>query len=160
MNGNGRELCISGPGLIELIQDVLGKGFPFRFRAAGFSMSPIIGDGDILTISPLSRAPSLGQVVAFIQPKIERLVIHRIVGKTALSYLLMGDNGYSVDGFVLRQNILGYVSRVEREGKELSFGLGPERFAIAFVISHRKLFFPFRFMLGRLMHSLIRRWAS
>ena len=43
-------LSLSGYVLIELMKAVLEKNVPFRFRGKGFSMSPFIRDGDVITI--------------------------------------------------------------------------------------------------------------
>ena len=129
----GGELKLSGPDLIELFQAVLDKGVPFRFRVKGFSMTPFIKDGDVITVSPLSGVlPRLGDVVAFIHPKTEKLVVHRMVGQNGNYFLLSGDNTSSVtNDLIPKENILGYTTKVEREGKEVFLGLGPERFLIA-----------------------------
>jgi hypothetical protein len=78
----GGEGTISNRALSELLQAVLDKGMPFRFRAPGFSMSPFIRDGDVITISRLSGdSPGQGTVVAFSQPKTGKLIVHRVVVK-------------------------------------------------------------------------------
>ena len=97
-------------------------------------MSPFIKDSDIITVSPLhSASPNIGDVVAFISPGIGRLVIHRVVGKRGKSYFIKGDNIPGSDGLVPEAIILGCISKVERNGKDVFFGLGPERFLIAFL---------------------------
>ena len=82
-------------------------------------MSPFIKDGDVLTISPLSSSPGIGDVVAFIYPETGRLVIHREIGKKGGSYLIKGDNALETDGLVHKENIFGFVKRVERKGKKV-----------------------------------------
>jgi signal peptidase I len=131
----GGELKLSGPALVELLKDVLDKGVPFRLRVKGFSMTPFVKDGDVITVSPLSGTlPRLGDVVAFIHPKTERLVVHRMVGQNGNYFLISGDNTSSVtNDLIPKENILGYTIKVEREGNEVFLGLGPERFLIAFL---------------------------
>ena len=130
----GDELPLSGPALAELIQAVLDKEKPFRFEARGTSMHPFIRHGDVITVSPLSgNVPRYGDIVAFVRPSSNQLVVHRVVGKGDGSLLIKGDNNDHDDGFISSENILGYVTKVERNGKKVGLGLGPERFFIAFL---------------------------
>ena len=126
-------LPLSGTALAELMQDVLTKGKLFRFRANGFSMSPFIQDGDLISISPLLEAPpKMGEVVAFIDPETNKLTVHRIVSKDQNAYLILGDNQLEPEYDTIQiVNILGRVTGVERDGKVLRLGLGPEKYLIA-----------------------------
>jgi len=134
------ELSLSSQQLEELMRGVLGKGASLRFRSKGFSMSPFIKDGDVLTIAPVQRAnPRFGDVVVFTHPSTRKLIIHRVVGKRADAYLTKGDNIPEADGFIAKANILGRVIKVERNGEEPPFGLGPDRFIIAFLTRWRLL---------------------
>jgi hypothetical protein len=128
----GEELPISGAAMMELMQAVLGKGLAFRFRAKGFSMSPFIKDNDVITLLSLSSKPRLGEVVAFRHPLSQRLVVHRVVHVRQEGCLIRGDAVSEVDGHVPTANILGRVARVEREGRTVRLGMGPERAVIAF----------------------------
>jgi len=153
---NGGVLSLSGPALNELLRSVLDKGAPFRFRAKGFSMSPFIKDGDIVTVSRLSGAsPGLGDVVAFLHPGTEKLVIHRIVGKNSKSYIIKGDNMSQGDGPVTEADIMGRVIRVERNGKKVFLGLGPEKFLIAF-LTRSGLFLHFLIPVWRRVRPIFR----
>jgi hypothetical protein len=127
----GSELPLSNSALIEVIKGVMGKGASFRFRASGWSMSPFIRDGDILTLIPMERGPSIGDVVAFINPMNGKLVVHRLIGKNNGLYRFKGDNLNEIDGDVPYEGILGKVSRVERLNKTVRFGLGLERLIIS-----------------------------
>jgi hypothetical protein len=130
----GSDLFISGEDLLALMSVVLSTGASFRFQASGFSMNPFIKDGDTITISPASRVkPALGRVVASISPASNRLVVHRLIGRLGEAFLLQGDNSMGqADGFILPQNILGCVTRVERGGAPVFLGQGPERYLVAF----------------------------
>jgi signal peptidase I len=128
------ELSLSSQQLQELLRGVLDKGASFRFRATGFSMSPFIKDGDVLTIAPVQgSAPRLGDVVVFTHPLTKKLIIHRVIGKRAGFYLAKGDNVPEGDGLISKADIVGRVTKVERNGKVISLGLGPDRFIIAFL---------------------------
>lgn len=125
---------LSRSALIELLQAVLDRGRSFRFQAQGFSMIPFIQDGDVITVSRIPDGFSyFGNVVVFIHLEYGRIVVHRVVGKKSNSFLLRGDNHLNTDGFVPGENLLGYVKKIERNGKAVLFGLGPERFLIAFL---------------------------
>ncbi len=117
-------------------------------------MSPSIKDGDIVIVGPLKEnAPRLGEIVAFIHPKTERLLIHRVVGKRNDLYLLKGDNVSDVDDLVPQANVLGSVRRAEREGRKVPLGLGPEGILIAF-LNRMGLFLPLVRLILRLVRPL------
>lgn len=135
-------LSLSGAALTDLLQAVVSRGSLFTLQAKGFSMSPFIKDGDMVTLSPLNRAfPRMGDVVAYIHPAIKRVFIHRVVRKKGDSYIMKGDNSLEGDGPVLAAKILGLVTRVDRDGKRITLGLGPERFLIA-LLARKNLFLP------------------
>jgi hypothetical protein len=120
-------------------------------------MSPFIKDGDLLTVSPnVCSSPGIGDVVAFIHKETGRLLIHRVVGKNGESYLTRGDNTLEEDGFTYRANILGHISKVERNGKKVSLGLGPERFLIAY-LTRKGLLLSFVLPIWRVFPSIIRK---
>ena len=128
------ELPLSGPDLAGLIREFLGRGMRVKFCARGFSMSPFIKDGDIVAVSPLlGRRPGVGDVVAFTSPDAKKLIVHRIVGRKGRAYLARGDSNSETDGWVPEEDLLGRVTGVERDGKAVSLGLGPERFLLAFL---------------------------
>ncbi len=103
-------------------------------------MFPFIRDGDVVTISPLVRnLPRRGEVVAFFFQDKRELSVHRVIAGRDDSCLIKGDNLSETDGWVLRANIVGAAGRVERDGKQVRLGLGPERLLIAF-LSRRRLF--------------------
>jgi hypothetical protein len=143
----------SGPTVVELVRTLFAEGISVRFRAKGTIMSPFIKLEDLLVLSPLgTRSPSIGDIVIFVEPRTQRLFIQRVIKRTENSYLLRGDNAREPTGIVARTNILGLVTKVERGGKRILFGLGPERVLIAF-LSRKGL-------LRRLYHSLDRSFSS
>ena len=153
-------LSLSNPAFIELLQTVLDKGVPFRFRAEGFSMYPFIRSGDVITLSPLSNTvPRLGNVVAFTSPGMGKLIVHRIIKKSGNSFLIKGDNLPGVDGRIPEANILGCVTKVERNGKEVFSGIGPERILIA-LFSRRGVLFTLLLPFWKLVRPIIRRWIK
>lgn len=93
-------------------------------------MSPFIRNGDIVTVSPASDAHT-GDIAAFTRPESDRLVIHRVIGTQGNSLFIKGDNLSTMDGLIPKSNILGRIVKIERNGKSLRLGLGPERRLIA-----------------------------
>ncbi len=128
------EFSLSTPDVAGLLRDVLGKGASFRFKARGFSMTPIINDGDVITVSPcLPGDLRSGDIAALTHPVTDRLVVHRIVGIRGKSFFAKGDNNEAFDGLIPESHVLGRVTRIEHEGRSVQLGLGRERSAIAFL---------------------------
>ena len=153
----GSDLPLSRRGLVDLLRAVLSKGVPVRFQAKGFSMAPFIKNNDVVTISPLQgERAGLGDIIAFVHPETQGLCIHRIVRKKGDLYVTKGDNRSQTEESVPIENILGSVTRVEREGKQTFLGLGPERFLIAFLI-RRGLLFPLLLPLWKVVRPFMRR---
>jgi hypothetical protein len=153
----GSDLPLSGRALIKILSAVLDKGVPVRFRTKGFSMSPFIKDKDVVTLTPLQKAPpGVGDVIAFVLQGTERLCVHRVVDKKGNLYVTKGDNSNVADESVLRENLLGFVTRVERDGKEVLLGLGPERFLIAF-LGRRGLLLPLIFPFWKVIRTIMKK---
>jgi hypothetical protein len=129
-----KDLSLSAESLLGLMTDVLAKGRAFRFKALGYSMSPFIRDGDLITVAPLrGRGLRRGDVVAYVRPANGRLAVHRIVGRRESGLIVKGDHETTLDFPIPETGILGVVERVERNGRRRRLGLGPERRAIAFL---------------------------
>lgn len=129
----GGDLPLSGKAMLELMSAVLAKGRAFRFQARGWSMNPFIHDGDVIYVSPFQKKmPSVGEVVAYSQPTSEKLVVHRLVRRLGDKWLILGDNSVDAIGEqVPDSNLIGRVTRIERNSKKVWLGLGPERYLIA-----------------------------
>jgi hypothetical protein len=127
------ELSLPRDALIDLMRAVLDKGTTFQFHARGWSMAPFIRDRDVVCVSPLAlQEPSVGQVVAFVRAASGQLLVHRVIAAGPDGYRIQGDNTPGMaDAAVARQTILGCVTRVTRNGREVRLGLGPERRLIA-----------------------------
>jgi hypothetical protein len=153
----GPELPLSGDALLELMRAVLAKGCSFRFQAKGWSMTPFIRDGDVITISPfIKKKPSLGEIVATIRPGSEKLVVHRLVGRQGNGWLILGDNTPDdLMDVIASKNLIGRVTRIEREGKIVWLGMGPERVWIA-LFSRKGFLLP---VIGKL-RLVYRRWRQ
>ena len=155
------EVTFPNESLIEVIKDVFVKNASFRFKVRGFSMSPFIRDGDIVTISPFKADRIiLGRAVAFINPFTKKLVIHRIVDGNNGCFIIKGDVISEPDGLIPKENILGCVTKIERNCRNVALGLGMERFLIAFLSKNRLLnviYYLWRLIPFSLRQSLNRR---
>jgi len=138
----------SGPTVVELARTLLAKGISVRLRAKGTIMSPFIKPGDLLVLSPLgARSPSVGDVVIFVEPSTHEPFTQRVIKMRENSYLLKGDSAKEPTGVVRGADILGFVTKVKRNGRRILFGLGPERVLIAFLSRaglFRRLYHSFR----------------
>jgi hypothetical protein len=135
------ELSISNASQLELLLAMKERGVSLKTMVRGFSMTPFIRNLDVLTIAPLgNHRLRLGDVVAFKHPDTGRLALHRIIRSTASGWLVKGDNSRKPDSEVPSNLILGCVTRVERRGRRVRFGLGPERSAIALLSRGRGLY--------------------
>ena len=148
---------MSGEDFSEILKVALEKGVVVRFRAKGFSMSPFIRNGDILTVSPFfNHAPRIGEIVAFLSPRSGKLIVHRIIRKSNGFFFIKGDNVRKTDDRIPKDNLLGIVTNVERNQMRVLFGLGPERYAIVFL---SRIGFQYQWLsaLWRIVHPLITR---
>jgi hypothetical protein len=128
------ELSLSGAALTELLIAVLAKDKAFRFRATGWSMSPFVRDGDVITVSPLGgRRPRTGEIAAFLNPPTGRVAVHRIVRAGPDGYLVRGDNTDVADGILPAGRILGVVTEVVREGRKVRVARGRAASLIAWL---------------------------
>ena len=128
--------------MMDLIRAVIGRGSSINLVATGWSMAPFIKHGDILTLSPLpARTPGLGDVVAFKFPQTDKMAIHRVIETHQDRYLLKGDYRSGPDCYILKTDILGIVSRIDRAGSKVSFGIGPGKALISY-LSARNILYP------------------
>jgi hypothetical protein len=126
-----KESSLAGSLAGDLAADVLRAGGRVSLVATGHSMTPAIRSGDRLTIEPLGAVPRAGEVVAC---EIDgRLVIHRVVGRGVGFTEVRGDAAPASDEPVPLEALLGTVTRVERSGRRVRLGLGPERVLVAWL---------------------------
>jgi len=95
-------------------------------------MTPFVLDGDIITLAPLTRPPAVGDIVAFVRPGGGSLVVHRVIGRRGHLFDIAGDNDpWCTDSSIPIQSILGRIVKLERQGRTIRTGLGPERRLVA-----------------------------
>ncbi len=121
--------------------DLLAGGMSVEIPVTGESMSPLIRGSDVVTLAPvLGRDVRLGDVVAFPRPD-GRLVIHRVVALEGDRLRTRGDAVAAADAWMDRQSLIGRVEKVDRDGQETRWGLGPARPWLA-LLSHTGLLRP------------------
>ena len=141
---------LSNKALVQIIQEVLSRGRSVRLEVKGWSMFPCIRGKDILTVSPLDgHASYIGLPVAFTNPSSSNLVIHRVIGQRQDAFIIKGDCVSGADGVIRIKNILGVVTKVERNNRLVRFGWGKERWVITF-FNKTNLFFITSRIGGRL----------
>ncbi len=159
----------NGKAMAALVRAVTERGHPFRLQAPGLSMHPFIKHGDNLIISPLTRAPRLGQVLAVAMPPDGRLVVHRLIRCQDTWLQTQGDNCDEPDPHITPGDVLGVVTAVYRQGRRVVAPLAIGGYLLVMcrrlgcpIRPHRwlwSLMSPFR-PLGRSLqrHEAYRRW--
>jgi signal peptidase I len=123
---------ISNNDFSVLMTDIIGRGKKFRFQTSGSSMSPFIMNDDVVTFCSINSKPiRVGDIVAFLHPINNNLIVHRIIAKNSGNFLIKADNAHKPDGWVEQIQIIGLVVEVERDGIIMKFGLGQEKWLIS-----------------------------
>jgi signal peptidase I len=106
----------------EMWQEACDRGKSLNFKILSGSMSPIIEVGNTVKISRVEPSNvRIGDIVAFFEG--HNVVVHRVIDKTwanqRFSFRHRGDSGAS-SGIVPDQNLIGRVTAIEKEGREIS----------------------------------------
>jgi signal peptidase I len=116
---------LSGELLPGLVESALEQGAEARFEVDGHSMMPLIRPGDIVHVGrPADAGPRPGDVVAVRVERAGGMLVHRVVRRKNGVATLRGDNAAQADGEFAEREILGVVTRVERNGHSTWFGAG------------------------------------
>ena len=103
--------------MIPVMKRVWEKGGTFSFYPRGTSMQPFLVQGrDKVILSPAPEHLKKYRMVLY-QRDNGAYVIHRIVEAEGAVYTMRGDNQYYVETGIRREQILGLVTAVERDGK-------------------------------------------
>lgn len=101
--------------------DVLQDGHAVRFRAEGWSMCPVIRDGDIVEVAPV-RASQLRRGDVLLCRIGDGAVAHRLMGfkKSGghVALVLRGDAAFARDAPVPVTTVIGRVTAVRHNGIE------------------------------------------
>lgn len=102
-----------------VIADLLGSGHAVQFQARGDSMDPLIRDHDYLKVEPCD-AIEVDSVVLVLADR--GLTAHRVVSIRNGMIVTRGDNAPAPDDPVPREKVLGKVTAVIRDGREMRVG--------------------------------------
>ncbi len=106
--------------LFPLIEETIKKGDSFSFLAFGNSMKPYIKNGThIVTLSPITT-PCKKNDVIFYRRDDGPFVLHRIVAiEKNGTFTLCGDNQFSLEKGVRKDQIIARLSALEKNGKKI-----------------------------------------
>jgi signal peptidase I len=129
---NEDELSFDSPDILpDLISSLLADGRSVRFSAPGGSMHPTICDGDVITVMPVEPGSiAIGDIILYRHSS--GVAAHRVIrlekensthaefaGRSReICHILRGDAAIVFDEPVSAEQILGKVTRVERNGRK------------------------------------------
>ena len=127
------------------VETEISAGRCVRFKVKGHSMYPLLRDGkDEVTLSPLTRDPSVMDIVLFRYRG--KHVLHRIIAFEENIYTIQGDGIYISCEKCTREDIIGVVTQIHKKnGLEINTSWGLFRFNSW---CWYKLFFMRRFILA------------
>jgi signal peptidase I len=105
-----RQVILDKQDFSDLSDDIINQGGCLRFEARGYSMSPFIKGGSILTVDPKKKI-FIGDVILCKYG--DGLIAHRVVRKIKNGFITKGDNVGCPDKPVGMSELLGKVVRVE-----------------------------------------------
>ena len=101
-------------------KELLNIGFDVCINTRGLSMFPLIYTGDRITVSP-EKNPVIGDIIVY--KGNDQMVCHRLVkvfeNCGTQYYQTRGDSFFSLDEPVTSDQILGRVTKIERENVSL-----------------------------------------
>jgi len=110
-----------------VLEALLEMGATASLPVSGTSMEPALRAGDLAVIAPFLGLPRPGQIV--LARVSGRLLAHRLVEVTLREgrriYRLQGDAEPGMDGAVRREDLLGRVVAIVRQGRRLEVDDGP-----------------------------------
>ena len=102
----------------DLVAEVVHRFGSARIRVQGTSMLPALRPGDEIELrSTPSSNINPGDIVAFRRD--ERLVVHRVIGRSPDGLLTQGDALRHTDAPVSSDQLLGVVASVLRKGEQV-----------------------------------------
>lgn len=105
--------------LMDVIHERLRAGESVSFFPHGTSMLPMLKDGkDKVVLSPLPEKLKKYHIPLYRRNN-GQYVLHRIV-KVGETYTMVGDNQYALEKGIRREQMIGVVTGVIRDGKEYS----------------------------------------
>lgn len=125
-----------------VIRRVLSEGGTFVFCPKGSSMLPTVRGGvDQVVLAPLPE--KLGKYQAILYKRENgQYVLHRIVGRQGDTYTMRGDNQLYNEKGIRRDQMIGWMRAVIRDGKKTEQSAWAERVRLRKILLAR----PFRFV--------------
>lgn len=137
-----------------VIEEKLRSGGEVKFAPHGVSMLPLIRQGrDSVTISAVKELPGRGDVVFYRRPD-GNFVLHRIVGSDERGYILCGDNQREKEYGVENPWIIGIMTSICRDGKEISCQSRRYGFYVRVTLPLWKLWLATRLVLGKIKRRI------
>jgi hypothetical protein len=124
--------------LSELVEHLLSTGVRVRLAVGGRSMAPRLRDGDVVIIEPLAdTAVRFGELLLF-RDAGGALVLHRVLRRWRGHLQTGGDASIRLDPAITREQVLGRVSRIERDDDiRIDLERGRERVRAVLVVGAR-----------------------
>ncbi len=114
----GEAASCSGP-FDCLAHEVLDRGGCLRFKVGGYSMYPLIHNGDTVLVEPKRPVElEVGDIVLY-QGSSGNYVVHRLVQKNSLFLTTRGDNLNYCDAPISGDWVMGKVVQIESCGKRV-----------------------------------------
>ena len=117
--------------LFPLIKEELLQNKCVKFTVSGHSMMPFIRNNRDQVLVQFADMCSLKKrdIILFEAAK-DRYTLHRICRKTQKGYITLGDACFTKDDEVAYHNILGKVTKIYRNGKEINCNSLSYRFVV------------------------------
>jgi len=109
-------------------EDIIEDNGVLVYRNVGDSMLPLIKQGrDILVIEKISKPLKRLDIPLYKRPS-GQYVLHRILKCKKDGYVMCGDNRYVKEYGVAEEQMIGVLTKIVRNGKEISVYSGKNRF--------------------------------
>jgi signal peptidase I len=98
------------------VESEIAAGRSVRFKVKGHSMFPLLRNNkDEVTLSPLDRDPAVMDIVLFRYRG--KHILHRIISIEGDTYTIQGDGIYLSSEYCTREEIIGVVTHIHKNGK-------------------------------------------
>ncbi len=125
---------MNGEALVKLLYLRASGSRPFQVSVKGFSMNPLLYEGDVVTITP-TQSCLVGDIVVFFYSD-GSFLIHRIVKISGGRYICKGDNCYRLEE-VEAKDVIGKVTGAKRSGKDIPIAYSPAKTRLLCRMSYR-----------------------
>lgn len=135
-----------------LSEEFIHAGAALRFSANGASMLPMIKDGDVLLVSPVSlERIRRGDVLLFTSEKGFPLV-HRVICRQKsgqdYAFWMEGDQALLPDGWIPGKNVIGRLESLNRGSKTFDFRAPVTRLLCMALAARKRIRLPERLRFG------------